>query len=181
MIPSNCLKHLPSVVIVVIIHNTVPFVSRLVVIFYLSAWRRAARPCLATSARCRPGCLITLRDHVCKGPELVMSNSPQSTSKTYRQRQPTRYKRRPGQIDLRYEQVSHTHGGMHGSDLGRTVYSALELLRADLAIQGTDAGFLVQFDRNRFLVVTEKAGENTRKRLVLWPQVVNVLLVRVGA
>lgn len=50
-----------------------------------------------------------------------------------------------------------------------TIYASLELLTADFAREFSDAGFLVQLDGNRFLVIAEKAWEIRWKRLFLNP------------
>ena len=48
-----------------------------------------------------------------------------------------------------------------------TVDGALELLVADFTGELADAGLLVEFDSDRFLVVTEEARECCGERLIL--------------
>lgn len=43
---------------------------------------------------------------------------------------------------------------------GEVVDAALEVLAADLAVEGADAGFLVDLDGDGLFVVAEEAGED---------------------
>ena len=52
-------------------------------------------------------------------------------------------------------------------DVARTVDATLEPLPADLAVQRTDAGLLVELDVDRLLVITEETCEYAWEAFVL--------------